>query len=234
MFHICLIDRNLLPEHDLPQQIAAAGYAVECFTEVKHLYLHLLQGHCDVVLVNAAQLAAEDANAIPALRRSARPIGIIALVETGNFDQKLQCYAWGSDLCIEQPVLAREVLAIIPNLLDRLHGVAHSNTRKDVPGWRMNNDGWSLISPEGRVFQLTAKERLFMLRVMQTPDEIVSREAMVDTLCEDAYDYDQQSMDTMLSRLRRKLDNAGTTLPLRTVRGQGYMFLSHSQRVRER
>ena len=122
---------------------------------------------------------------------------------------------------------------ILPNLIERIY-VAGQGMREENTAWRIHNDGWSLVGPCGKVFQLTAKERLFMLRVMRSPDEVVSRDEMVEALNEDPYDYDQQSMDTMLSRLRRKLDKAGVSLPLRTVRGQGYMFLTHSQRSRER
>ncbi|MFV0371673.1 MAG: response regulator transcription factor [Azonexus sp.] len=236
MFHICLVDQNLHSKHELAQQIAAAGYDVACFAEVKQLYLFLLQERCDAVVIDVAQLAAEDTEAIPALRRSKRPVGIIALVAPGQLDERLKSYAWGSDVCVEKPAQASEILAVLPNLLQRISGGAAQAGREGnpAPAWRMHNDGWSLLSPEGDLFKLTAKERLFMLRVMRSPDEIVSREAMVEALCEDAHDYDQQSMETMLSRLRRKLDNAGLALPLRTVRGQGYMFLTHSQRVRER
>ncbi|GAB1368618.1 response regulator transcription factor [Azonexus hydrophilus] len=233
MFHICLVDQNLHPEHELARQISAAGYDVECFADIKHLYLHLLQGRCDAVLINASQLAPEDAGAIPALRRSSRPLGIITLVEPDCLDQRLQCYAWGSDVCVEQPAPASEVLCILPNLIERIY-VAGQGMQEENTAWRIHNDGWSLVGPCGKVFQLTAKERLFMLRVMRSPDEVVSRDEMVEALNEDPYDYDQQSMDTMLSRLRRKLDKAGVSLPLRTVRGQGYMFLTHSQRSRER
>lgn len=233
MFHVCLVDQNLHPEHELARQIAAAGYDVKCFADIKQLYLYLLQGRCDAVLVNASQLAPEDAGAIPALRRSSRPLGIIALVESDRLEQRLQCYAWGSDVCVDLPAPASEVLCILPNLIERTY-VAGQGLREDSAAWRIHNDGWSLVSPDGSLFQMTAKERLFMLRLMRSPDEIVSRDEMVEALCEDVYDYDQQSMDTMLSRLRRKLDKAGLSLPLRTVRGQGYMFLTHSQRSRER
>ncbi|WP_415036479.1 response regulator transcription factor [Azonexus sp.] len=246
MFQICIVDRHATPEQPLAQQMTAAGYGVACFAEIKALYGHLLQAPCDVVLLDVTQLAAEDITVIPTLRRSVRPVGVIALVAAGDYAQRLQSYSLGSDVCLEKPASAHEIMAILPNLIERLYGAVALAAKAQAAGpldgpaapaesaWVLRNDAWSLVSPEGKAFQLGAKERLFMQQVMRTPDEIVSREAIVEILAADAAEWDPQSMDTMLSRLRRKIDNAGLTLPLRTVRGQGYMFLSHSQRHLER
>ena len=40
----------------------------------------------------------------------------------------------------------------------------------------------------------------------------------------DVFDFDQHRIDAMASRLRRKAEKLGMRLPVRSVRGTGYVF----------
>lgn len=95
------------------------------------------------------------------------------------------------------------------------------------PGnWTLMTDGWILVSPQGDSLVLTAQERLFWQYLSQHPGEVVSREALAQAIGGDPYEFDLHRLDSLINRLRKKATQQGLTLPLRTVRGAGYLFLA--------
>jgi len=73
---------------------------------------------------------------------------------------------------------------------------------------------------------LTSLEFSF-LKLLATIEsgEALSRKAIVQAFGEDYLSYDQNRLDTMVKRLRRKVQQeAGLALPLHTVRVKGFAF----------
>lgn len=68
-----------------------------------------------------------------------------------------------------------------------------------------------------------------MQRLWESAGEAVSREELAIALGGDPYEYDFHRLDTLVSRLRRKGNGIGLTLPLRAVRGTGYVITPASE-----
>jgi len=91
------------------------------------------------------------------------------------------------------------------------------------PRWRLEGDGWSLGCPDGSVVPLTRTERVLIERLLLTPGQLVTREALADALAEG--DFDSHRLDSLVYRLRRKVaDGCGVNLPLDAIHGEGYML----------
>jgi two-component system, OmpR family, response regulator PhoP len=88
----------------------------------------------------------------------------------------------------------------------------------------LDDDGWTLAAPDGRRIALTTQERQFIGVLIAEGGRPVKRDALVLALGGDPYDYDLHRLDTLVSRLRKKADALGLDLPLRAVRGVGYLF----------
>jgi len=235
MFQICIIDdqpESRLAIHDALRQ---SGHEVLFFAELNDLYLHLLQAHCAIAILDTHRLPQDNATVIKTLRRIAPTIGIVGLLEGDDESQKLDLLQHGADYCIPRPGDPRELQIVVGNLLARLHRLLgtprNAPEPEDKSAWRLINDGWSLNSPDGREIGLTIKERQILLRLFGDAGEIVSREDLVRSLGEDIYDYDYSGLDALISRLRKKIADQGLTFPLRTVRGKGFLLLPHSERT---
>lgn len=64
-----------------------------------------------------------------------------------------------------------------------------------------------------------------MLKTLALGGESVTREAIVQALGADYFDYDMRRLDTQMRRLRRKvLEACGQELPVSTLRAVGYSF----------
>src|SRR5690349_7025952 len=89
--------------------------------------------------------------------------------------------------------------------------------------WRLDGDGWSLLCPDGSLVSLTRAERRVLERLLSTPGQLVTREALAQAVADG--DFDSHRLDSLVYRLRRKVaDGCGANLPLDSIHGEGYML----------
>ena len=101
-----------------------------------------------------------------------------------------------------------------------------SLARQLTPGWRLSMRHRHLETPDGAVIELTSLEFAFikMFTVVEV-GEAVSRKLIVQAFGEDYLSYDQNRIDTLVRRLRQKIEvRTGVKLPLNTERVRGFSF----------
>jgi hypothetical protein len=101
-----------------------------------------------------------------------------------------------------------------------------SLARQLNPGWRLSMRYRRLQAPNGHTVKLTSLEFNFIkIFAMAEIGEAVSRKQIVQSFGEDYLSYDQNRIDTMVRRLRQKVESgAQVKLPLNTERVRGYSF----------
>jgi DNA-binding response OmpR family regulator len=107
-------------------------------------------------------------------------------------------------------------------LLDYILSLA----RQLNPGWHLSMRYRRLEAPNGAEMALTSLEFAFIkMFAMVETGEAISRKQIVQAFGEDYLSYDQNRIDTMVRRLRRKAEaDLGMKLPLNTERVRGYSF----------
>ncbi|GBG04071.1 protein petR [Azospira sp. I13] len=234
---ICVVE----DEEDLREEIVGAlqdaGFGVRGFPGSRELYASLLATPCNIVILDIG-LPGEDGFSIAERLHGLGSMGIIMLTARGQTEDRVRALMGGADAYMVKPVDLRELLAVIGSLARRMQ--FGSVTESGVAGqdnvaraWAMSADGWTLFDPEGNSIPLTSQERAFLQCLWQRAGEAVSREDLAVAMGGDPYEYDFHRLDTLVSRLRRKAADAGLALPLRAVRGTGYLFLPVSVPVSE-
>lgn len=101
-----------------------------------------------------------------------------------------------------------------------------SLARQLTPGWRLSMRHRRLEAPAGGTIELTSLEFAFIkIFTMVEVGEAVSRKQIVLAFGEDYLSYDQNRIDTMVRRLRQKIETRiGVKLPLNTERVRGFSF----------
>lgn len=155
----------------------------------------------------------------------------------------------GADACFDDDVSSVEVVAMIQSL--RRRGSAFLRHAADVSAlphavgansldaiadmdveaepsatgnWHLHNDGWSLVTPRGNSIAMTRNERHIMQKLFaQFPKVVGRQELFADSQMSERY------VSLLISRMRNKSKQLGEDLPVRAVRGQGYVFLGGSQ-----
>ena len=103
--------------------------------------------------------------------------------------------------------------------------VAESAAPKSLK-WSLVDRGWTLVDPSGVHIPLTTAEREFISRLFATPAKRIGRADLMSATEDGAPDSASASryIDVMVSRLRRKAQQAGVDLPVRSIHRWGYMF----------
>lgn len=239
---ICVVEDEADFREEIVEALREAGFGVRDFPGSRELYAALLAAPCDILILDVG-LPGEDGFSVAERLRGLGSMGIIMLTARGQTEDRVRALLGGADMYLVKPVDLRELVASIGSLARRLHlngltgapeGAGDGRAQGSVRSWSLSPDGWTLFDPEGSSMPLTAQERGFLQCLWARAGEAVSREDLAVALGGDPYEYDFHRLDTLVSRLRRKATGAGMALPLRAVRGTGYLFIPRSERGVER
>jgi DNA-binding response OmpR family regulator len=98
--------------------------------------------------------------------------------------------------------------------------------------WTLDETVRDLISPAGLRVDLTSSEFDLLIAFLRQPGQPLSRGALLSVLRGREWNYFDRSIDTMVARLRKKLDDGSDRPPLiRSVRGVGYVFCAAVARL---
>jgi two-component system, OmpR family, response regulator len=91
--------------------------------------------------------------------------------------------------------------------------------------WTLDETTRELMSPAGQRVDLTSSEFDLLMALLSHPGQPLSRAALLGVLRGRQWTYFDRSIDTLVARLRKKLDDGSDRSPLiRSVRGIGYVF----------
>lgn len=156
--------------------------------------------------------------------RSRSPVGIVMLTGRNTSSDRIRGLSEGADAYLSKPVVLAELAATLHSLARRLRMTAQADANRGQ--WRLDVDGWCLLSPSERSIALTQAERQILALLMESPGATVKREDLIAALTDNAYDFDPHRLEMLVHRLRGKIaDQGGESLPLRAVRGIGYVML---------
>lgn len=211
-----------------------SGFSVTGLGSALELYRSLLTRRYDLVLLDIG-LPDECGIAIARhLRETLPDVGLVIL--SGNLapEARMRGLQAGVDAYLCKPVEALELVATLRNLAQRVRAATDSAAAIAVlngevvqaeGGWWVDERGWRIRTPDGATLTLNQAERQVVALLAATSGAPVSREAMIEHLVEDVHDFDPHRLETLVYRLRQKCSReTGCELPLKTVRGVGYML----------
>lgn len=158
---------------------------------------------------------------IKRIRRLWPGIGLILVTERSDLKQHLQGYSLGADYCLASPIEDVELKAVSDALMRRIS--MHIGPDSDC--WVLNLLDRRLISPDGKQLELSHTECRVLQCMQQAPKSTASRRQLVEVLGEDYLSYDERRLESIFSRLRRKISaSTGLQAPILSLRNQGYTF----------
>ncbi|SEN44100.1 DNA-binding response regulator, OmpR family, contains REC and winged-helix (wHTH) domain [Luteibacter sp. UNCMF331Sha3.1] len=211
-----LRDRILVPG------LRGYGFDCEALGSAAALADAMARGSFDIVILDVGLPDASGFELAQRLRRESN-VGIVMLTGRNESADRIRGLNDGADAYLAKPVDLGELAATLHSLLRRL--------RPEAPmsggGWRLDASGWCLVSPQDCRIALNDAERKVLALLMASPGAVVRRDDMVTALTDDIYDFDPHRLEVLVHRLRGKIaDRTGEALPLRAVRGTGYVMLA--------
>ncbi len=219
---VCIVEDDEGLRDQASEALERMGFAVRAYADARGLYLGLLQAPCDVLVLDL-NLRGEDGFTIVEQLRGVCSTGIVILTARDDVDMLVHCLTNGADAYLVKPVDFRQLAATLVSLARRL-GRRQTGTAQPSD-WQLAGDGWTLVAPDGQQLGLTASERSLLGELFGQANTAVRRDAIIAALGHHSDYYLDHRLDMLISRLRRKVNEAiGIPLPLKAVRGIGFML----------
>jgi len=202
--------------------LSRLGLNAHGFRDAAALYRAFAVRPADIVIVDIG-LEGEDGLSIVNHLRAQPSLGIVMATGRGTVDDRVNGLAQGADAYLVKPIDVRELAATVTAVNERLkrHEGRRSPTTRQ---WTLEEGGWVLSDGLGHRLRLTTSERGILERLFLESGRTVERRALVEALGADVHDFNYARLDTIVSRLRRRAEKSGMTLPLLAIRGRGFSF----------
>ncbi|MDQ2105562.1 response regulator transcription factor [Azospirillum isscasi] len=187
------------------------------------------------LVVLDVNLPGEDGFKIATRLRENPSIGIIMVTARGSTVDRVVGLELGADAYLVKPVEMRELEAQAKALLRRLEAgnagaappapPASGPPPSDEAHWVLDATAWALTSPAGVRVSLTSMEMKLVSLLAGQARQPATRDQISVALYNRRWNPDDRSIDTVVGRLRHKVENAiGETAPVKSVHGVGYVF----------
>lgn len=205
-------------------ELCERGCCVVGLASAEALYRHMSVHALDIVVLDIG-LPGENGFGVAAHLRQLASVGIIMLTARGGRKVMAQGLMEGADLFLIKPVDYDVLAAAVFNLHRRLATHDAPAKREPARGWALADGGWTLRGPDSRALALSAAERTVLMRLFEQPGVPVSRNALIEALTDEPWDFDPHRLDVLMHRLRGRAGSVfAEPLPLRVVRGTGYLL----------
>lgn len=219
--------------------LSALGLDVSGFSDAAALYRALSVKDCDIVVIDVG-LPGEDGFSIAEHLRRNPALGLVFLTARAALDDRLRGLGLGADAYLVKPVDVRELAATLraldrrlsmkaaaplaPNEMAAAPLAAHT-APPQIACWTLAPGAWALRNPRGGELIISEAERRFLKIMVTAAGQVVERETLIAEFAQDDDDYDPHRLDAVISRLRKRTEQAGLgNLPLQSIRGTGYVF----------
>ncbi|WP_262021653.1 response regulator [Vibrio quintilis] len=214
--------KRFLMQHGMVVSVAADGE--EMVQQMNH-------GHFDLLILDL-MLPGKDGVTLCREVRAKSDIPVIMLTALGEEIDKIVGLEVGADDYIPKPFNPRELLAriravlrrhfTIPQVHDQLAG---QHFLYQFDGWTLDSASRELKDPQGTLIALTSTEFELLVAFLSHPGVVLSREDLLRLVQGRGADVYDRAVDTLISRLRKKIESDPKSPRLiKTIWGGGYQF----------
>lgn len=196
------------------------GFETTGLPDGRQLDAYLQQSPADVLVLDI-MLPGDDGYTIARKLGSKYPgLGIVMLTGRNGTSDRILGLESGADIYLSKTTERRELVAAIRAVARRV-----ALLPKERALWSLDLEGMKLKSPKGESITLTRQEFLLMQVFSRAYGGEASRRKLIEGLGHDFMNFDERRLETLMSRLRRKLAaHAGTKDIIRALRAEGYLF----------
>lgn len=162
------------------------------------------------------------------LRRDSNWTPVILLTRVGDLGERATALQEGADDYLNKPFDANELIARIGTILRRARAGQPSlmAAHKLRSGAISFNRSTRRVMYDGKEVQLTPKAVNLLEYLMTHPDELVSRERLLDVVWGWDYPAGIRTVDTRVAEIRKVLrDDPLDPHYIETIAGEGYRFV---------
>jgi two-component system OmpR family response regulator len=229
--HILIVDDHREIRELVSRALTKEGFRVSTAADGRAMRQILADSRIDLILLDL-MLPGEDGLSLCRSLRTGSNIAIIMLTAKGDEVDRVIGLEMGADDYLPKPFGSRELIARIRAVLRRSRDTAPTSSdparrpkQYRFDRWRLDTGRRELVRDDGTVLPLSTGEYELLIVLVERPQRVLSRDQLLDLARGRTATAIDRSIDTQVSRLRRKLeeDPANPSL-IKTVWGGGYVL----------
>jgi two-component system OmpR family response regulator len=226
--HILIVDDHREIRDLVSRALTKEGFRVSSAADGR-----TAQSTSTAALISSCRFDApgEDGLSLCRALRAESNIPIIMLTAKGEEVDRVIGLEMGADDYLPKPFGSRELVARIKAVLRRSRDKAMEPNADRHPRryrfdrWQLDTGARELLSDDGVTVPLSTGEYDLLIAMVERPQHVLSRDQLLDLARGRAANAIDRSIDTQVSRLRKKLELDPTDPKIvKTVWGGGYMF----------
>lgn len=232
---ILLVDDETAITANLAPLLERAGFEVAVAGDGEQALDQVAEFAPDLVVMDVLMPHLDGREALRRLRQQGTWTPIILLTQVGEAVERAMALEEGADDYLNKPFDPHELVARIRAVLRRARpgqpslAAAERLTCGPLMLERRSRHAWM----NGKELTLTPKAVALLEYLMTHPDELVSRERLLDAVWGWDYPIGTRAVDTRIAELRRAFgDDAEHPSYIETVPGQGYRFVGRVEAAR--
>ena len=199
------------------------GYAVETEANGRQALVRALADEFDLLIVDWMLPEMSGVQLVKRLRAAEVGTPAIMLTARDQIEDRVEGLDAGADDYLPKPFAFPELLARVRALTRRPWGEENEGALLRAGDVTLDPVR-HVVRHGGDTVDLTAKEVALLATLLQRPGQVFTRSVLLDTVWGGSPEVYANVVDLYVSYLRKKLDRAGGTSHIRTVRGVGYTF----------
>jgi len=203
----------------IEQALRAEGYAPTAVHDGAAAIAEALHGDYALVLLDLMLPGRSGLEVLDAIRERKPELPVIVVTAQGAVEQRVQGLDRGANDYVTKPFSFDELLARVRAQLRtpgqrKASALEAGGVRLDLRTRRVEQDG--------REVQLTAREFELLAYLARHPDQVLSREQILNAVWGFDFDPGTKVLEVYIGYLRRKLGGHDGEGPIETVRNVGY------------
>jgi len=230
--HILIVDDEEAITVNLGAFLARSGFQVSTSKNGQEALNFIEKSKPDIVVMDVLMPVMDGRQALRELRNAENWLPVILLTQIGESTERAMALEEGADDYLNKPFDPHELIA-------RIRAVLRRSRRGQPPltaAWKLISGDLILdrkakrITLSNKTLNLTPKAFALLEFLMTHPDEVISRERLLDAVWGWDYPIGTRAVDTRVAELRSVLgDDANQPIYIETLPGQGYRFASEVQ-----
>jgi two-component system OmpR family response regulator len=228
--HILIVDDHREIRDLVSRALTKDGFRVSTAADGRAMRKALGDGRIDLILLDL-MLPGEDGLSLCRSLRAESDVPIIMLTAKGEEVDRVIGLEMGADDYLSKPFGSRELIARIKAVLRRSNEKLPAAKPAERPKrfrfdrWTLDTGARELVRDDGVTIPLSTGEYDLLIALAERPQRVLNRDQLLDLARGRSAAGLDRSIDTQVSRLRKKLErDPSDPKIIKTVWGGGYMF----------
>lgn len=231
---ILIVDDEALIRDNLASLLERSGFKVTVAVNGQEALGKLGQTGADIIILDVMMPQMSGREVLRQLRQSQNWIPVILLTQVGDAAERAMALEEGADDYLNKPFDTHELIARVKTVLrhTQVGQPPLTSSQKLGSGDIVLERSARRVLLSGKELTFTPKAVTLLEYLMTHPDELISRDRLLDAVWGWDYPVGGRAVDTRIAEIRKLLeDDPAQPRYIETLPGQGYRFIGEVTRL---